>query len=79
MFVKVISNKIKYSELSPLLQLLTKKRLFLADLNLNRRKDYFDVTAITINNLKLEDISDNEIVEIINKKQVLNIKMPQKF
>ncbi|MEI6705758.1 MAG: HpaII family restriction endonuclease [Methylococcales bacterium] len=66
--MKFISNEIKYSELSPLLQLLTEKRLFLADLKLNPREDCFDVTSITVKNLSLEDISDNEIIEIINKK-----------
>jgi hypothetical protein len=72
--VKVISNEIKYSELSPLLQLFTKKRLFLSDLKLNPREDYFDVTSITIKNLNLEDISDNEIINIINKKTGIEYK-----
>lgn len=72
--MKVISNEIKYSELSPLFQLLAEKKLFLADLKLNPREDYFDVTSITVKNLSLDGISDNEIIEIINKKTGIEYK-----
>jgi hypothetical protein len=54
--------------------LWTEKRLFLADLKLNPREDYFDVTSITVKNLSLENILDNKIIEIINKKTGIEYK-----